>query len=363
MKRRGSMGLAAVVVAGLALCVAPAGAQPTFEFAFSEFDLDSAPPDLERYLVELDLIDFFEPGFGAALEGGVVDPDNGVESFNFKFFGCLEQWDGVESETVSPVDCFWHGYGAQCTAEAQMLNLTDGTGIFGVVMRDFARAANVLRYDFETPVDIGSIQVWTEDNSRGIRAFMHYDVYYSTDGSLTGMTPLATSVRNGEFGITTNNAETLNAASSFTNVYDCTSDTVASGVTNLRFVFYNVGFDGGDLFVDPWRGYWHPDNSSDWLACEAEFPADPQDLDGRQKPFVASVVAEIDVLEPQPENAPGDFDGDGSVGVADFLAVDTVYTGPDGGPLSSAARPLDFVAKDCDVDLEDVAGFQLVYGT
>jgi hypothetical protein len=353
-----------LTTASLLLCAVvqfapPVQAQIAAESAFSEFDLDSAPPDLDRYIVEDDLIAFFDDGFGAALEGGLIDPNNGVESYNFNFMGCLEQWDGIENAFVSPVDCFWHGFGPGCTAAARMLDITDGTGIFGVILRDFARAANVLRFDFDSPTDIGSIRVWTEDNSKGVRAFMHYDVYVSYDESLTDMTLLAKGVRNGEFGITTN-AGVWN--SSYTEVYNCTDEVLASGVTNIRFVFYCVGTDGGDLLLDPWRGY-NPDlNGPDWLNCEATYPADPEEIDGRQKAFVAPNLAEIDILAPQARNADGDVDGDSSVTQSDAVELYECVNGPGNGPNATLCIPLDYATKDCDVDMADVAAFQAAVG-
>ncbi len=353
---RSKRSVTSMLVIAAAILAAPATAQVLVESGFSEFNLDSPPPDLDRFIEETDLIAFFDAGFGAELEGGVVDPNNGVESFNFNFLGCLEQWDGVEDPAiVDPVDCFWHGFGPACTAEAQMLNLTDGTGIFGVVLRDFAFAANVIRFDFDTPTDIGSIRVWTEDNSKSIRAFMHYDVYVSFDGSLTDMTLLARGARNGEFGVTTNPG-LFN--SSFTELYDCSNETLVSGVTNIRFVFYAVGTDGGDLLLDPWRGY-NPDlNSPQWLACETTYPADPEDIDGRQKAFVTPNLAEIDIFPPAARNSDGDVDGDGLVTVADAPAVFECVTGPDAGLVGTLCLPLDYAVKDCDVDLADVAAFQ-----
>lgn len=358
----------AVHVVGLVAVLAVAGsafAQPTFEYEYSDYGLDFPPPDISRYIQFSDLIADYTIGYNGFFEGGDVDPANNVECYNFSPFGCLEQYDGVENAYVWPVDCFWHGLGGNCGPDVQMPFLTDGDGSFSVPFRDFARASNVLRYDFDEPTDIGEIVVWTEYEDPTFaspRLFQTYDVYVSYDDSTTGMTLLAQDVRNGEWG-----ASIMPASyqGSYTALYDCASSTLATGVTKIRFVFYPVTYDGSDLMADAWRGYWHPGNSAAWNACETDpngpqIPADPRDLDGRQKTFVASWVNEIDVLPPQAMNDPGDGDGDSDVDLVDLEAFGYAVTGPDLGPIAYAERPFDFASKDCDVDLADFASMQVL---
>ncbi len=346
---------------GLTLLALPLAAtgQVLSDYDYSEFSLDAPPPDIDRYIALDDMIAFTTVGAGAEFESGDVDPNNFVECFNFNYLGCLEQFNGEENPYEWPVPGFWHG-ASDSSPERWMPELTDGTGIFAAPLRDFAYASNVFRYDFDEPVDIGEIVVWTEDNSKMARAFMHYDVFVSYDDSLQDLAPLATGVTNGEFGITTNPGL---YNSSYTHVYDCASQTLATGVTKIRFVFYNVSYDSSDLFVDPWRGYWHPANSPAWNACEDTYPADWQDVDGRQKPFVASWIAEIDILEPQPAPLPGDGNGDGMVDIDDLADMATNLTGPDKGPLTYGRRAYDFElpSRDCDIDLVDVAGMQVAF--
>lgn len=343
-------------VAALLTLALSASAQVTSEYEMSAYILDTPPPDIERYIAADDLVAYFDTTWNGYFEGGNVDPANNVKCFNFNYSGCLEQFDGVENAFAWPVSAFWHSLPDPSPA-TWMPNFTDGTGIFAVPLRDFARASNVIRYDFDTPTDIGSVLVWTEfDQPTSGRVFMNYDVFVSYDDSTTGMTPLAVDVRNGEWGISTN----VGARSSYTHVYNCDGGPLATGVRKIRFVFYPVTYDNADLFADAWRGYWHPANPAWWQACEATFPADPRDADGRQKTFVSSWVAEIDVLAPE-TLTPGDATGDGVVNAQDVAALFGALTGPDNGPLASLVRPLDYPVKDCDIDLYDVAQFQAAY--
>lgn len=56
----------------------------------------------------------------------------------------------------------------------------------------------------------------------------------------------------------------------------------------------------------------------------------------------------------------GDADGDGDVDNVDFQAWTNCVTGPNGGPVSVACEPMDF-DLDNDVDMADLAQFQIVY--
>jgi len=324
-----------------------------------EWNMANSEPALGQTIRAGDLIDGKTIDAGAFFESAFVDPVNNVHAFNFKYFGCLEQWDGIESTTYDPLDCFWHGYGdpGGCDPVYHMPDLTDGTGVFAPVQRDFARACLVARYDFDQPTDIGEILVFAHNEGRDVRVFQHYDVYVSYDGSLTGMTPLRLGAQTAWFGAANSQVTFPGTdapwAWSYTHIFNCSNPVLAAGVRKIRFVFYASGI--GDLMMDPWRGYWN--ESGPILNCQAQYPAEPGDLDGRYKPFVAPMVAEIDVLPPQPIT-PGDVNADTLVNLADFAAWGEAMEGPGVGPIAYAARPLDFSPRDCDVDLADFAAFQ-----
>lgn len=362
---------AVCIIGALTILAAPAVVQAD---AVVEYKLTYTYEELGREISTTDLISGMTIGNGAFFEGGWIDPDNGVNAFHFNYLDCLEQWDGVEAVhpitgEAMPLDCFHHGYGADCAPEVKMPLLTDGLkneAVDGtneaVVLRDFGRACLVARYDFDEPTDIGEIQVFTRNLD--VRIFQNYDVYVSYDeNQTTGLEPLAEQVVNGIFGYSTNPV-TDRKEWSYTHVYDCTGQPLATGVRKLRFVFWPVGL--GDLMMDPWRGYWHPSqDGSFWsTVCPDLYPAEPGDVDGRMKPFNGPIVPEIDVLPPQ-SFTPGDADGDGLATIADFAVMEENFEGPDGGadalPIAYAAIPFDFDPKDCDVDLADFATFQIMY--
>ncbi len=324
-----------------------------------EWQMANSQAALNQPIRAGDLIDGMTIDAGAFFEGGFVDPVNDVHAFNHNFLGCLEQWDGIESPQFRPLHCFWHGYGdpGGCNPEFHMPDLTDGTGIFAPVLRDFARACLVARYDFAQPTDIGEILVFAHNEGRDVRVFQHYDVYVSYDGSLTGMTPLRIGAQTAWFGAANSQVTFPGTdapwAWSYTHIFNCSSPVLATGVRKIRFVFYSSGI--GDLMMDPWRGYWNA--SGPVLGCQAQYPPEPRDVDGRYKPFVSPMIAEIDVLPPQPISA-GDVNGDTLVNLADFAAWGEAMDGPGVGPIAYVARPLDFTPRDCDVDLADFAVFQ-----
>lgn len=282
---------------------------------------------------------------GAAFEAGAVDPVNGVGAWAFagEPDQCLQMYDGVEDPTELPNPGFWHELGDP-SPEANMPLLTDGSlGIYAAVLRDFSRASLVARYDFETPTDIGEVRVLSRQLGRDVRVFQHYDVYASSNG--VDYAPVALGVKNGAFG-----DENLGFyVVSYTRVTATTSAVLARRVTNLRFVFYPVGLPGL-MFVDPWRGYAHED-ATDYVArCQATYPADPRDIDGRRQAFVGTFVDEIDVLPPA---LAGDGDADGDVDLADFAGFVSCLNGPRGASLRPACWNYDMPPRDNDVDLAD----------
>jgi hypothetical protein len=219
---------------------------------------------------------------------------------------------------------------------ATLPNLTDGAAgmVLNAVLRDYARAALIVRYNLPAPTNIGSIVVYAaneDPNAPGNgRIFQTYSVEISTNngGSFTQLGPLVTT---GTFGA--NNA--ANNRASFTRLFDNNSQTLASGVTNLRFIFYCVSNTQG-FYLDPWQGV----TSEDGI-YQSECPdAEAEDTDGRRKAFEAPIIKEIDVFppsaEPPPCNDPvfdvagGGPNGDqpdGAVDQQDFGVFQSCFTG------------------------------------
>lgn len=343
MPRRTSHVFSLVLCSCILTASADAGAQVVqYGWAFNYAQLGVAPADGDL-LENKDIIVFG----GAAFEAGLVDPVNGVESWAFagEPDRCTEVYDGVEDPDQVPNPGFWHALGDP-SPEANFPLLTDGTlGLFAAVLRDFSRAALVARYDFDTPKDIGEIRVLSRQTGRDVRVFQHYDVYASTDGGLT-YAPLALGVKNGAFG-----DENILYVVSYTRVTSSAAVALATGVTNLRFVFYCVGLPGA-MFVDPWRGYANEQDADFVTRCQPVYPADPRDTDGRKQAFVGTFVDEIDVFPPA---LPGDGDADGDVDLADFTGFAGCLTGPGPAQLAPTCWAYDLPPRDGDVDLADYA--------
>lgn len=331
-------------LAALLLAIVPSGmAEVVVEYAWSEGEryegLAFSPGDD-------DLIAWMTIDAGAWFEGGFVDPANGVEAFNFngRPDGCLEMWYD------DPLDCFWHGYGdpGGCEPEWHMLDLTDGSmGVFAPILRDFARANLVARYDLGGPRDIDEVRVFSRMAGRDVRVFQHYDLYVSHDSAATWV-PVARDVMNGTYGA----VNFWQYATSYTRVRNPTG-VLAENATNIRFVFYAVGLDQNFSLVDVWQGYAN-DEPAFGVRCSGQVPAEPGDLDGLRKAFVSTFVDEMDVIG----WLQGDGDGDLDLDLADLQAMLGCLTGPGGGPVATPCRPFDFSPKDGDVDLADVAVMQ-----
>lgn len=307
-------------------------------------------PPIRRNVATDDLIagkDIIING-GAAFESGYVDPAHGVEAFRFNSTDCLEIWYD------EPLPGFYHALGDP-SPEANMPLLTDGAADFGAVLADFARASGVFRYDFATPTDIGEIWVRARNAGRDIRVMQHYDVYYSTDNG-ANYAPLMLGVISGGLGSATGYQFTT----TLTGICDPTSNVIAEDVTNLRFVFYAPGY--GDVIFDPWRGYANEGSSFYTVVCPSQYPAEPQDLDGKKQSFVGSIIDEIDVLAPTAKLA-GDGDADGDVDLADVtLFVERCIQGPESaGPadMGCTCPVYDFDLSGT-YDLRDYAGLQEV---
>ncbi|MBU0616229.1 MAG: hypothetical protein KKI02_00785, partial [Planctomycetes bacterium] len=303
-----------------------------------EYELTPTLAELSRTISAADLIN----GQIGALETGDVDAVNGVEAWNMDSgSACMEMMYTVPSP----------GFHAATPggAEGGLIDLTDGLegSTVEAVLADYYRAALVVRYDFDRPVNIREIVVFAANEDPGApnngRLFQHYDVWVSTDNMQT-FEPLALTVTTGGFGYL--NVNDLRA--SFTRVHDGLSFFVVQDVTNLRLVFYDVSNTAG-RFHDPWQGNFNEPPVYQDLCPDTE----PEDADGYRKAFEAPIVKEIDVFGCYP----GDLDGDGDVDLADLAQLLGNY-----GTTSGAAYEDGDLDGDGDVDLSDLAELLGHYG-
>lgn len=241
---------------------------------------------------------------------GVIDPVNEVYSWLMNpFTPCLPMNVGQASDGFLP------GYGGNPGqfVDGLLNGPTDG------ILRDYGRAALAVRFGFSTPRDIGVIRVIGGNFlNRDERTFHHYDVWASTDGAGDAGTffPLALGVRTGYFSL----INTDLWAGSLTEVHDFDSPYLVQGCTDLRLVFYCVG-NTQRRIQDPWQGNFNEDPGYQAQCPEAE----PQDTDGFRKAFVGSIIREIDVFPPGPENPWGDIDYDRDHDLRDAAAFQRCY--------------------------------------
>lgn len=215
--------------------------------------------------------------------------------------------------------------GAGLTDGIAGLNNTDS------ILEDFRWPAAVFQFDLDAPSDIGEIRVFAANDDRDGRVFQDYDVEISTDTNpqtkLRAFTPLITQVISSDyvcFGPGTGDGFNPNGnhenspvrlGATLTRVFDDANPVLAANVTSIRFTFYPVDNTQG-VFWDRWLGP---------IGCEDKDltteQLDPQDHDGQKRPFVSSVIKEIDVLaarDPFEDCTNGtDDDGDGAVDAAD----------------------------------------------
>jgi hypothetical protein len=241
---------------------------------------------------------------------GIVDADNGIFSWlmNSAAPGCLQMIE------LLPSDGFYVGLPPPAE-NGNMPDLVDGQlgDTFKTILRDYARAALVVRYGFACgATDVGSIRVIGGNDGRDGRVFHHYDVWASTDGlgHQGSFFPVALGVRTGNF--VTGNPGTWQA--SLTNLFNFDSDTLIAGCTDLRIVFYCVD-NTQRFFIDPWQG-----NASEVDPYPTNCPdVEDQDTDGYRKAYVAPIIKEIDVFPPGPTPW-GDIDYDEDRDTFDFAA-------------------------------------------
>lgn len=325
-------------------CVADAAARiPEFEVwgrrveqanLRTSYELGLTLANLSRSVSATDLL----TGQAATFETGYLDLANEVYAFSTATTGCLDmQWS-------TPVPGFYAGYPDPSPA-AHVLDLTDGSGSTVVVLRDYARASAILRYDLAQPTDIRELLVYAANAGKDGRVLQDYDVYVSTNNGAT-FTPLAVGVKTADFGYIN-----TGAGASVTRAYPAYTGRIVENATNLRFVFYAVS--SGNLFLDPWQGN-RSENSTYQTSCPS---VDVRDSDGYGKAFVAPILAEIDVFAARD----GDGDADGDVDYTDWLAFCGAMNGPDNASPAINPRAFDFAPRDGDVDVVDFAGFQATY--
>jgi hypothetical protein len=268
---------------------------------------------------------------------GVVDLINNVNSWLMDTsggdLGCLRIID------LLPSDGFFPGLPPNCP-QGGLEDLTDGVAgnACKSVLRDFARASLVVRFGFENPTDVGRLHVFGANfNDRDGRVFQSYDVWARqgdcSDGTCPAHGTLETTlvgyeefflvqrgVRTGDFGLENSGIW----QGSLTRVLNFDSDILVEDCTDLRFVFYSVS-NPDAVFLDPFQGY-EAESQAYRDACSngSSTMQEDEDEDGRRKAFVASIIKEIDVLEPQPTPT-ADIDYDDDIDLFDLAAMQRCF--------------------------------------
>lgn len=198
----------------------------------------------------------------------------------------------------SPVIDGFHG----ATPVPTGARLTDGLEGANVdsVLEDFAYPSAVLQFDLASATDIGEIRVFAKNTDA--RSFQDYDVFVSTDTNPDTkervFTLLISEVITANYVCASidgadgfaPNVWTDQHAATLTRVFDDANPVLAAGVTSIRFVFYPVDNTQG-VFWDRWLGAGF--NDCPTPSCG---DSDARDHDGYKRPFVATIVKEIDVV-------------------------------------------------------------------
>jgi hypothetical protein len=210
---------------------------------------------------------------------------------------------------------FWHP--ANTDPADRLAAFTDGAGIrasglTGLLNDNFVGGqpsdwvAKIVEYPFDSPVDIGKINIFTGNrlNADG-RIFSTTYIEYSTDNAFS-FQPLGyfQSDPSGTINSETNPQPPLIPPqhSTLVSVFDDTSLTMLSGVTNLIFNFYSVDNTQGEM-RDPFNGVNMFTGLDDGLTAADESP----------------LVFEIDVWAPSTILI-GDYNGNGIVDAADYTS-------------------------------------------
>ncbi len=291
--------------------------------------------DLSESISDTDLI----AGFGVNTNGLPLNEginESAIAPFTFGIIDVVSEVYSWLMDTAPPgclgmiellpSDGFHPGLPPSCP-EGGMSHLVDGVAGTACqsVLRDFGRAALVVRYGFDPPQDIGRIRVFGGNfNNRDARVFHNYDVYARTGPSPAGSEPgfneffqVAANVTSGSYGMVNKDFPAegqLSVQGSMTDVFDFDGNTLIEGCSDLRIVFYCVGNADG-FFIDPWQG-----NASEGEGYQSDCPdVEDEDTDGFKKAFEASIIKEIDVFPPGPTPF-GDIDYDDDRDLIDIAA-------------------------------------------
>lgn len=237
---------------------------------------------------------------GRATEG--VD----VYTNPFDTFGnpSVPGWHNVNTDPLDQLPAFTDGIGMRSTNLTGLLNDN-----YPENQQRSGRPAKIVEYPFDSPVDIGRINILTGNNDRADgRIFSTTYIEYSTDSGFTYQ-PLG--YFQSDPSGTINNAGLpleQQRKSTFVSIFDNASATLVSGVTNIIFNLYSVDNTQGQM-RDPF---------GDIITGVGVNPFTGTD-DGLTPPAVSPLVLEIDVLAPV-EGQLGDHNKDGSVDAADYVA-------------------------------------------
>ncbi len=270
-------------------------------------------------------------GFPETITGGIMNDEMLNESFYSGTAGVIDEENEVYSWLMNPYQgyCLAMNIGQPsdgflpfsdgcpgCPGNPGQFVDGDWNGYQDGILRDYGRAALVMRFGFGTPTDIGMLRVIGGNWDRNGRTFHHYDVYASTQGN--GMEgpyfPVALGVKTGTIGMTNPGLW----EGGMTEVHDFDSQYLVEGCTDLRIVFYCPD-NGQGYFIDPWQGI---ENETAYFQSVCAGTEEEQDTDGLRKAFTGSIIREIDVFGPDdPEMPWGDIDYDDDRDLHDAAAM------------------------------------------
>lgn len=217
----------------------------------------------------------------------------GYDSFGYQ---SLPGWHPVNTDPADQLAAFTDGLGIRDTGFSGLLNDN-----FPVEMAS-GRPAKIIEYPFESPTDIGRINLFSGNrNNADGRIFSTVYIEYATGGELQ---PLGyfQSDPSGSINQETNPVPPFDPPQHATllSIFDDASATMLTGITTLVFNFYSVDNTQGEN-RDPFDGL-NPFTNTD---------------DGLTAAFVSPIIYEIDVLAPQAA-LDGDFNHDNFVDAADY---------------------------------------------
>ena len=379
---------------------------------FREYEFATDFYDLSESVTDTDLIN----GFGVCVNGLPIDQGINESAIAPFTYGWIDPYNGYAWNTIDPDgldgvgswlmkvpgdDCLSIDYQNPSNGfynpavYGDMPDLVDGQpqsrltedtyDYRKTVLRDFGRAALVVRYGFSAPTDIGRIRIFAANLDRPehgnagrmSRIFQYYDVYARTGDCSGGACPagpgmadgfdefflVAERVTTGEPGWVSNNPAQNPTPweGTMTDVVNFNSNTLIAGCTDLRLVLYCVGNTDG-FFMDPWQGSHNmppdyqivcPDVTSNGTPTIYYEELVVQTEDGYRKAFEAPIIKEIDVFGPTPTPW-GDIDYDGDRDMIDFGAFQDCFLDD---VTTNGCYRFDY-EPDADVDVADYIAFE-----